>query len=213
MSTYLDQQPSVIYCMSSKLRPCFTARPSQIYRAIGIIQCRDDLVCSQFCFTGLGLYIHMDEWAFSTRNDMVSSLLFHRVKTIHTMDEWQSRPKFCKIRRMPWFFSCVWELWMKYCDCNLIFQIMTPNMASVSYDKTTTESLKLEEIQNGQHINRKQNKTLKILPWNMISQMPWNMISKMQKVYLVAVCHKSSSFQTFITTWNPTFYKHYSDQF
>lgn len=140
MSTYLDQQPSVIYCMSSKLRPCFTARPSQIYRAIGIIQCRDDLVCSQFCFTGLGLYIHMDEWAFSTRNDMVSSLLFHRVKTIHTMDEWQSRPKFCKIRRMPWFFSCVWELWMKYCDCNLIFQIMTPNMASVSYDKTTTET-------------------------------------------------------------------------
>ena len=72
--------------MSSKLRPCFTARPSQIYRAIGIIQCRDDLVCSQFCFTGLGLYIHMDEWAFSTRNDLVSSLLFHRVKTIHTMD-------------------------------------------------------------------------------------------------------------------------------
>ena len=149
--------------MSSKLRPCFTARPSQIYRAIGIIQCRDDLVCSQFCFTGLGLYIHMDEWAFSTRNDLVSSLLFHRFKTIHTMDEWQSRPKFCKIRRMPWFFSCVWELWMKYCDCNLIFQIMTPNMASVSYDKTTTESLKLEEIQNGQHINRKQNKTLKCL--------------------------------------------------
>lgn len=182
--------------MSSKLRPCFTARPSQIYRAIGIIQCRDDLVCSQFCFTGLGLYIHMDEWAFSTRNDLVSSLLFHRFKTIHTMDEWQSRPKFCKIRRMPWFFSCVWELWMKYCDCNLIFQIMTPNMASVSYDKTTTESLKLEEIQNGQHINRKQNNIE--MPWNMISQMP---------------CHKSSSFQTFITTWNPTFYKHYSDQF
>ena len=47
---------------------------------------------------------------------------------------------------------------MKYCDYNLTFQIMTPNMASVSYDKTTTESLKLEEIQNGQHINRKQNK-------------------------------------------------------